>query len=144
MSQAGKILLNAVDIYTYYGVFAVRGSLNDLVKLPDMKPVSEYSWPSEHGDDVELTNRVIQARDIKLTFLLSGSSIADMWSKRDALLAVLTSDGWHTLEFDTLSRIFEVYYKSCESAKFINSGKKRIEMVLVFRLNVAEGESTPV
>jgi hypothetical protein len=144
MSQASKILIDGQDIYTNYGVFALRGAFNDLVKLPDMKEPSKYSWDTENGDDVYLENRKIQARDITLTLLLSGATKEEMWTNRQALFAAISADGWHDLELETLGRKFQVYYVSCESAKFINSGKKRIELRLKFRIDVSTQESIEI
>lgn len=144
MSQTGKILLDDVDIYTTYGVFALRGSLNDLTRLPDMKPVSSYNWPTEDGDDVYLNNRKVEARDIVLTFLLSADDVATMWSNRDALFAVLKADGLRDLEVTTLGRKFNVYYVACMDSKFINKGKKRLELKLKLRLDVTPTESEAI
>lgn len=133
-TMSGKILMDTVDIYTTYGVFAIRGSLNDLVKMPDLKAPSSFDWVTSDGDDVDLRSRKVAGSDISLTFLLSGLTSSDMFDKRDALFLALKADGWRTIYFNTLGRAFQMYYKSCESAKFFNAGKKRIEMVLKFRL----------
>lgn len=144
MSQASKILIDGVDIYTYYGIFSVRGSLNDLTRLPDMKPVSTYNWADENGDDFYLNNRKIEARDIILTFLLSANDISTMWANRDAFFAALSADGIRDLEVTALGRKFAVYYVACLDSKFINAGKKRLELKLKFRLDVSESESEAI
>lgn len=144
MSQTGKILFDDVDIYTTYGVFAIRGSFNDLVRLPDMKEPSKYSWDTEHGDDVYLDDRKIQARDVSITFLLSGATKEEMWDNRQTFFEALSADGWHTLDINTLGRRFTVYYVGCEGAKFINAGKKRIELKIKFRIDVSTQESEEI
>jgi len=135
---AGRIELDGLDLYDTYGVFAVRGSLNDLVKMPDLKEPSLYSWPTEHGDDVDLDDRKVAARDITLTLLLSAADTQLMFEKRDLLFDALRADGIRTFDINIFSRTFKMWYKGCDSAKFINAGKKRIEMVLKFRLEVTE------
>jgi len=136
-TMSGKILMDGVDVYTTYGVFAIRGSLDDLVKIPSLKVPSTFDWVTSDGDDVDLRNRKVAGSDISLTFLLSGISISDMNTKKDALFAAFKADGWRSINFTTLGITRSMYYQSCESAKFYNAGKKRIEMVLKFRLNAA-------
>lgn len=135
MGMSGSILMDNIDLYDTYGVFAVRGSLDDLVKLPDMKEVSSYSWANEDGVDVYPVNRKTASRDITLTFLLSAVEIQQMFDLRDAFFAALKADGYRLFGFMALERAYWLLYKSCESAKFINAGKKRVEMVLKFQLN---------
>lgn len=139
--MTGRIYLDDIDIYTAYNMFAIRGSYNDLLKLPDLKDPSSYSWETEDGDDVELTARKLADRDIKLTFLMSASDMSKLIPKRAALLNALKADGYRTLTILPLGRTWQLYYKGCESAKFINAGKKRIEFVLKFRVH---GESTSI
>jgi len=136
--MAGTITLDGLNMKTTYGVIALRGSYNDLVRMPDLKEPSSYSWPTENFDDADLTNRKIASRDISLTFLLSKISwddSTDVLSLRDALFNALKADGERVLYVGHLDRSFHMYYKGCESVQYISSGAKRIKMVLKFRLN---------
>jgi len=126
--------MDGVDIYTAYGIFAIRGSLNDLVKLPSMKPDASYSWPNEDGDDVYAQDRHKASREISLKFLLTGVEIQDMFNKRDAFLAALAADGYRLFGIRALERAYNLLYKSCDSAKFYIKSN-RIEMSLNFSLN---------
>jgi hypothetical protein len=139
--MAGNIFWDTLNLKTL-GIYAVRGSYSDFLKLPDVRPPSTTEWEGEDFDDVYLNdgnqgsglNRPLQSRDISLTLLLSGSSVADMFSKRDDLVTNLTRIGSHTLTIEPLDKAWAVYYKSCESCKFFNAGKKRLELVLKFRI----------
>jgi hypothetical protein len=139
--MTGQIYLDGLDVHNTYNMIAIRGSYSDLLRLPDMKEPSSYSWDTEDGDDVELTGRKYADRDIKLTFLMSASDMSKLMPKRAALFAALKADGYRTLSVTSLGRSWQLYYKSCESTKFINAGKKRLELVLKFRLH---GESTAI
>jgi hypothetical protein len=132
--MAGLVMLDNVDVKTY-GVFAIRGSYNDLVGLPNMKEVSLINWDTENFDDVDLTDRKIASRDITITFLLSADSADELWFNRGALRVALTADGYRNLYIATLNKTFELYYKGCEQATFINGSKLRIKLPLKFRLN---------
>jgi len=136
--MTGKIFLDDNDMYTTYGVFALRGSYNDLMRLPDFKEPSSYSWHNEDGEDVDLRNRMVTGRDITLTLLLSGTTMSEMFVYRNLLFVALRADGWRDLYIEIFNRHFKLYYKSCESARFINGSKKRIQLVLKFRLGVNE------
>lgn len=133
--MAGVITLDGLDIKTTYGVFAIRGSYNDLVGLPNMKEPSSYSWPTENFDDVDLTDRKVASRDITITFLLSADTPTELWNRRGALRIALTADGYRTLYIESLDRTFQLYYKGCDSATFIRGNQLRIKLPLKFRLN---------
>lgn len=132
--MAGQILLDNIDISTY-GVFAVRGSYDDFVRMPDMKEPSLFSWETENFDDVDLTSRKIASRDITLTFLMSADTVEDLMDKRAQLRTALTADGYRNLYIATLDKTFELYYKGSDKSTFINGSKYRIKMPLRFRLN---------
>ena len=123
------------DLYTTYGIFAVRGSLHDLVKLPSMKPDSSYSWPGENGDDIDTTDRKTAAREITLTFMLVATEVQQMFDFRDAFFSALRADGYRLFGFNALEREYALLYKSCDSAKFLPGSKYKIEMTLKFALN---------
>ena len=135
MALNGQILMDGLDLWTTYGIFAVRGSLNDLVKLPSMKEDASYSWPGEDGDDIYTSDRQTAGRDVSISFLLVGAEVQDMFDKRDAFLAALRADGYRTLGINALERSYDLLYKSCESAKFIKGAKHKIELILKFQLN---------
>jgi len=136
MTLNGSILLDDIDVFDTYGVFAIRGSLDALVKMPTMKAPTSVSLIDQNGEMVFLQNRKVDNEDMALTFLLSGFSVEEMWRKRDALAAHLKADTTtgNKLYVRALDRYFTIYYKGCSSAKFYQNGKKRIEMVLNFRL----------
>lgn len=136
MTLDGKITIDGTDIWTTYGIYALKGSFDDLVKLPVMKAPTSVSPIDQNGENVYLQNRKVDNEDITLKLLLTGSSIADMFAKRDALTAKLIADcpGGNAWYFTTLNKTYHMYYKTCTGAKFINAAKKRIELTLTFRL----------
>ena len=124
--------MDGSDLYTVYGVFALRGSFNDLLKMPSLKEPSSFNWETEDGDDVDLTNRVVEYHDVQMSFLLKGASVADMLTKRNNLLSALKQDGWRVFVFNTLGLTVSMYYKSCEATKY--SKPSTLELTLKFRL----------
>lgn len=134
MSQAGKILLDGADIYNVYGVFAIRGSFDDLMRLPSLKPVSTVSYEHEDSEDVDLSSRQTEARDITLKFLMRSNSIQGLNTNRTALFNALKQPGIRIIVFNTILRTYEAYYKSCESATFYKSSKPKLQLTLKFRL----------
>ena len=135
MGLIAQIMMDGNDLWTNYGIFAVRGSLNDLVMLPSMKEDSAYSWPGEDGEEIDATDRHSAGRDISLTFLLVGAEVQEMFDFRDAFFTALRADGYRTFAINALERSYDLLYKGCDSAKFIRGAKYKIEMVLKFHLN---------
>lgn len=138
--MAGMITLDSVDL-SDYGVIAIRGSYNDLVKMPSLKAVSSFSWDDMDFEDVDLNNRKLEPDNITLTFLMSYSNLRGLFTKRDLLLNALKADGWRYLYVEGLDQTFKLYYVGCDSATFIKGFKYRIKMALKFRLNYTEPEA---
>lgn len=134
MARTGIILMDSNDLWTTYGVFALRGSYDDLIRLPDLKEPSSYSWAAEDGEDVDLTNRVAENRDVTLKFLMKADTMAALNTKRSALFAALKADGWRYVNFVTLNLNLYLYYKSCKAAKYIRGAVPKLELSLEFRL----------
>jgi hypothetical protein len=134
--MAGLVTLEGTDLKNF-GVFAIRGSYNDFMKLPTFKEASSYSWANESNEDVDLRSREVQASDVTINFLMSANTIEALNMYRYGLLYMLQQDGWLTLYIDTLKTSFQVYYKGCDSAQFINGDKKRIKLALKFRMKNA-------
>lgn len=131
--MAGLITYNGYDL-AQFGVMAVRGSYNDFLKLPSFKESSTYSWEDEDNEDTDLRNRRVNASDVTITFLLSANTVTELMSFRSELINLFQQDGWQGLYIDTLKTTYYVYYKSCDSATFINATKKRIKLVCKFRM----------
>ena len=138
MGMTGKLKLDGNDLFEEYGVFAIRGSFNDFVKMPDLDEPSSNKWSGEDGEDVYLVNRTVSARDISLTFLMSADTIPALLVNRNALFVALRADGWRVLYIEQFDREYKLYYKTCESAEYIRGSKYRIKMVLKFRMDFSE------
>ncbi len=134
MAYEGRVALDGLDVYTHYSVFALRGSWDDLLRLPAMKQDALYSWDNEHGDDVYLQDRKFAARDIEITFLLIAATKALLWDRRNLLLTAMAAPGVRQLYINDLGREFDVYYTDCVSAKFIRGSKPKVELRLKFRI----------
>lgn len=132
--REGRIQMDGVDVYTAYSIFAVRGSWDDLVRLPAMKTDALYSWPTEHGDDVYLQSRKFAARDIELTFLMVAASKALLWQRRELLIAALAAPGYRRFNINDMGKDFDLYYIDCLGAKFHRGTKAKFELRLKFRI----------
>lgn len=128
-----RILLDGDDIKTTYGVDSLRGSWNDLAKLPDAKKDVEIDRHNENSREYWLTNRKTDSRQVELEFLISSYDAVHLYEFRDALLAKLMEDGERELVIAALMRTFKLKYDSCTSANYIKgTGVKRFKLRLKF------------
>ena len=104
----GMLYIDGVDAYTSYGVSLSETSYDDLVCLPNLKPIAFNDWHEKNGIDPDLSAPVIAAKDVTLTF--SVSSVSDGY---DAFLDALSDGSYHTFNFVEIGLTKELRLKSC-------------------------------
>ncbi len=136
-----KISIDNYDLDEAFNIISVRGSYNELTKMPNLKKPSTVNFEDEDFEDVYLKNRKISPSEISLTFLISSDSAIDLFRKRDAFFNLLKKNGRRTIYIASIKRNFYVYYLSCDNCKYYNSGKFRLLLKLKFKL-IGQNEYT--
>ena len=62
--------IDGVNILTTYSATLLYGSLNSLIEYPDIKPPKKNDWAEYDGIEVDLSNPVLDKRNVTLTFLI--------------------------------------------------------------------------
>lgn len=77
----GTVIVNGTNIYTTYGAYVARGGYNDLVQWPALKSVSGNDWQEYDGFEPDLTNPVLNTRNLSIKFVMNGdiASITDFY-----------------------------------------------------------------
>lgn len=128
----GHLIIDGVDIYNSFGVFAIEGGCKDIASFPDMKQPEIYDWAERDGIEADLSAPKFSALKLVIEFAATkdGSPIQ--------FLRFLSQTGYRTCnfafagitkqlrvvscpEFDNdLIRFFSVEF-SQDSFSFVNS-----------------------
>ncbi len=105
--MTGRYFLDNKDLYTQYGVFIKKSSgLLDFLK---MKKNYSYSWPDEHGDDIDLSKLYFESKKISLECYLEAPNQSTFTTRLQNFFAALTSANLHTLKAYGIAKVFMVY-----------------------------------
>lgn len=69
----GRLYIDGDDAYKQYGVYVVKGGWNDLVAFPPLKTVPSNDWQEEDGIEADLSNPVLNTKEVQLKVAFSGT-----------------------------------------------------------------------
>mgnify|MGYP000985530723 CR=1 FL=1 len=55
MTATARLIVDGVDTFDRFGVFALETGLNDLLSYPPLKPVEANDWHEQEGIDADLS-----------------------------------------------------------------------------------------
>ena len=117
--------------FTDYGVRVLQGTLDEVLKTPNVKPLLLRNVRSQQGAQYDSGGNVTyKSKDVKLYCLLRAETLAEMWRNYDALLYDLIRPDVRTLYVDELDHEFPFHYKSCQVTEFYPSGKLWLQFTL--------------
>lgn len=105
-----EYLLDNEDILTTYGIY-VKSS-DELFDVPERKIGYRHNWLDDDGEEVDLSNVVLENRTIKLECFLQATKTIDAIKKFNTFIAAIDQTGTRTLEikFSTADIVkFDVY-----------------------------------
>lgn len=100
---AGRLYIDGDDAYKQYGVYVVKGGWNDLVAFPPLKSVTSNDWQEEDGIEADLSNPVLNSREVQLKIAIGGE-----FSRFPALIDHLSDGSYHTFECVYLKRTYRL------------------------------------
>lgn len=99
----GRLYIDGDDAYKQYGVYVVEGGWNDLVAFPPLKTVPSNDWQEEDGIEADLSNPVLNTKEVQLKVAFSGT-----YSRFSALIELLSDVAYHTFECVYIGRIYRL------------------------------------
>lgn len=99
----GRLYIDGDDAYKQYGVYVVKGGWNDLVAFPPLKTVPSNDWQEEDGIEADLSNPVLNTKEVQLKVAFSGT-----YSRFSALIELLSDGAYHTFECVYIGRIYRL------------------------------------
>ncbi len=129
-----KLTIDGVNILTAYNVTLEKGAYNELVQWPEMKSVDGNDWQEMDGYEPDLSNPVLESRDVTLKFILKGTV-----SEIDAFYAFLGGQPVRSFTFNEIGRTFSLRLVSMPSIQYARTFK--LMQVLFAADNPLEGVS---
>lgn len=110
----GVLYIDGNDVYTSYGVSVSDVAYDDLVCLPELKPIAYNDWHEKNGIDPDLSAPVIAAKSVTIPFHVCGES-ADY----NAFISALGDGAYHSFNFASIGLTKELRLVSCGEPKSI-------------------------
>lgn len=129
-----KLTIDGADILATYNVTLEKGAYNELIQWPEMKSVEGNDWQEMDGYEPDLSNPVLESRDVTLKFILKGTV-----SEIDAFYAFLGGQPVRSFTFNEIGRTFSLRLVSMPSIQYARTFK--LMQVLFAADNPLEGVS---
>ena len=130
MVKYGDYLLDGVD-FASYGIRLLRGTMDSIVKMPDVKQNLKRDISVCNGVSYDGKNVTFKSRTAQLKCLMKSASIEEFWNNWNALLHTLTKPGGRMLTVASIGKDIPCYYKdSSVSCFFPDRGSLWFEFIL--------------
>ncbi|MBR6246158.1 MAG: hypothetical protein IKR15_02205 [Bacteroidales bacterium] len=106
------IIIDGVNIRTAYSVTLGEDSYKSLIQWPEMKSVDGNDWQEMNGYEPDLSNPLLESRNLALNFILKGNV-----GQIDTFYALLGSKPTHLFEFE-VGRTLTLRLLSMPSVKY--------------------------
>lgn len=97
--MSGKLYIDGYDVYKQYGVYVTDGGWNTLVAMPPLKDVEKNDWQDEDGIEADLSNPVLNTREVSITFAISG-----VFSRYYEFIDMLSDGSYHVFDCAFIGR----------------------------------------
>lgn len=111
--MTGVLYIDGVDVYTSYGVSVSDVAYDDLVCLPELKPIAYNDWHERNGIEPDLSAPVLAAKSISIPFSVGG------YSGYSAFISAICDGSYHTYNFASIGLIKELRLVSCGEPKSV-------------------------
>lgn len=103
MTATARIIVDGVDTFARFGVFALETGLNDLLAYPPLKTVEANDWHEQEGIDADLSAPRLNGREVSIKIGATGELGAPQTiAKIDAFLAFLRQSVYRVFRFQFL------------------------------------------
>lgn len=97
----GRLYIDGTDVYATFGVYVISGGYNELVAFPPLKSVTSTEWQEEDGAEVDLTDPVLNTRDVQIKFAFGG-----LFARFCDFLALLSDGAYHEFNCAYIGRTY--------------------------------------
>lgn len=93
----GKVYIDGIDIFEVYKIFVSDEGFNELISYASLKSFDINDWPEEDGIEPDLSNPVLDSKDLTITFRSLDSSLTENF------ILFLSDLSYHDFTFDIIS-----------------------------------------
>lgn len=116
--------------FTAYGVRVLKGTLDEVLKAPNVKKNLLRNIGTQAGALYDGKNVTYSSKDVKIYCLLRADTLTELWRNYDALLYDLIRPDERTLWVNDLEEEFPFHYKSCQVTEFYPDDKIWLQFTL--------------
>lgn len=99
----GVLYIDGVDAYVAYGISISDVAYDDIVCLPELKPVAFNDWHEKNGIDPDLSSPVVAATSVTIPFYITGE-----YSGYIAFMLAISNGAYHSFNFATIGATKEL------------------------------------
>jgi hypothetical protein len=123
--MTGDLYIDDIDVYSEYGIFVTDSGYKSLVQWAELKEVECNDWAEYDGIEVDLSDPVLDAREITVDFACTQKT------NIESLFEILVDGSTHEFNFAKISKIYNLRLTS-------QSNKEAVESLEVFTLKFVE------
>jgi len=130
---SGRFTVDGVDLYDIYKFIVEKADGLDV--LPKPKKRTTYDWADESGVEVDpATDLVFESMGITLTGRVVGNSYSLGMSKVNALLALISKDGFHLLKSGFRNKVYPVLLEDSTAKPLFGLTRQEVVIDLTLKL----------
>lgn len=117
--------------FTDYGVRVLQGTLDEVLRTPNVKPLLLRNIGSQAGALYDGGGDVTyKSKDVKIFCLMRANTLTELWRNYDALLYDLVRPNERSLGVDEIGYELPFHYKSCQVTAFYPTDKIWLQFTL--------------
>lgn len=109
----GRLYIDGNDAYLQFGVYVTQSGWNELVAMPPLKAVDYNDWQEEDGIEADLSNPVLNTREVQIKFAIAG-----LYSRYQAMVYMLSDGAYHEFNCAYIGRKYRL--------RLVNEGSRSI------------------
>jgi hypothetical protein len=99
--MTGNLYIDGQDAYALYRVFVAKGGYKELAAFPPLKTVESNDWAEEDGKEFDLSNPVLDTRELSVNFSFHGDD-----SRFLAFIERLSGGAYHDFNFIGIGKAY--------------------------------------
>jgi len=101
--MTGILYIDGLDVYSLYHVFITESSYRDLIAFPPLKPVDSNDWMEEDGEEFDLSEPVLDTRELSIKFAFCGDE--NLFSD---FFGLFSDRAYHDFNFLDLGKVYRL------------------------------------
>lgn len=99
--MSGKLFVDGKDVYKQFGIYVPDGGWSSLIAFPPLKTCEQNDWQEEDGVEIDLSEPVLNSREVSLTF-----AISNVFSRYNDFIELLSDGSYHVFDCAVIGRRF--------------------------------------